>query len=1065
MLPLESHASLGNGSPLPDDGPERPRFVWGPLRVFEKIGEGGFGEVYRAFEPVLQRQVALKLSRADDRDSTASTGWPVAEARRLARVRHPNILTIHGIEEHDGRAGIWTEFIHGSTLERLLTDGGPLAEPELVRIGIAVCRALAAVHAADVVHGDVKSSNVMREVGGRIVLMDFGAGIDLGSLAEPRLHSTGSVTGTPLIMAPELLEGSAHSFSSDVYAVGVLLYRLASGRYPHPAANLPELIVRVRRGEHARLAELRRDLSPTLCDAIERAMAVDPAARFASAEAMRAALESCSIAAREPAPRDRPTGLPQEIGHFVGRESMLLEIRRQILARQLVTLTGAGGSGKTRTALHLAAGLHAGFERGAHWIDLVPAVADEALAPRVVRALAIPENPGEDAESLLVDFLRGKHMLLVLDNCEHVRGAAAGLLERLLPACPLLHVLATSREDLGIEQETTISIPPMELPDAVDPRSEADAPESGSSEAVRLFVDRARARRPDFALTTANASAVTRICRAVDGIPLAIELAAARVTALGSEQIAQRLGESLRLLSGGRSEGTPHHRTMEACIDWSFRLLSFEEQSLLERLSLFAGRWSQEAAESVCADSCDPATGVAVVGSREVSDLLSALVEKSLVQSEVGRDEERDPSRLSYRMLDMVRRFARARIAPMQEASLRGRMIDYYDALCERARPEMGTPREGPWIARFVEEHENLRIVLGACDDGRLDALDHGCDGAPDPEDARLDAATRILTVLRRYWLVRRHLREGVSWIERLLLPRARTARARADAHYMAASLTLPQSDYPRTRRLAEEALPLMRELGDRRGTAAVLAILGMAAIGQADNAAARGYLEESIAIDREIGNLGPIPNRLNSLGIVAGRQRDPEGADRYFSDALELFRQSDNKIGISTMLANLSVNARHLGQLERARDLALEAVEISRASGHEPTTWQAIRALAMARLHLRELEEARRLLRDSIRMQGDPEDSMHLIWGLEGFGQLEEAEGHATRAVRIIAAAGALRDRMGIPIPAVDAEDRTRRLDALKQHLGDAAFAIAWAEGGAMSMDEAVAFAVAPPR
>jgi predicted ATPase len=1048
MLPLESHEHHGNVHVLPQDGLKEPIFLWGPLRVLEKIGEGGFGEVYRAFEPILQREVAVKLSREDRASQPTTQGMPMAEARRLARVRHPNVLTIHGIEEHDGRAGIWTEYVRGATLETLLNENGPLVEAELLRIGTAICRALSAVHAVGVVHGDIKTSNVMREAGGRIVLMDFGAGVDLGPFVGHDMGPAGSVTGTPLIMAPELLEGRPLSFASDVYAVGVLLYRLASGRYPHVAANLDQLIARVLGGGHEALAELQHDLSRPLCEAIERAMSTDPSARFASAEAMRAALESCSDTPTEPAARNRPTGLPREIGHFVGRGPVLLDVRRQVLGRPLVTLTGVGGSGKTRIALRVAAELHDGFEGGAHWIDLIPAGADEVLTLRLVRALGIPEKAGADAETLLGDFLREKRTLLVLDNCEHVRIAVANMLERLLPSCPLLHVLATSREELGLEQETAFPIPPMTVPDAVGPRGGTEVLDSEPSESVQLFVDRARERRPDFVLTAANAPAIERICCGLDGIPLAVELAAARVTALGTDQIAQRLEQSLRLLSRGESDGTPHHRTMQACIDWSFRLLSAEEQTLLERLSIFAGSWSQEAAERVCADSFDPPTGLAIVGTREVGDLLSALVEKSLVQSETGRDEERDGSRVSYRMLEMVRRFARERIGAEEETATRGRMVAYYVALCDRAQPDMGSPREAAWITRFAAEHENLRIALDACD-GRSD---------------HLDPAMRMITVLRRYWLVRRQLREGVTWVERLLLPHVRTERARADACYIAASLTLPQSDTVSTRRFGEESLALMRKLGDRKGTAAVLSILGMAAIAQADNVTGRRYLEESIAIDREMGNLGPIPNRLNSLGIVAGRQRDHEGADRYFGDALELFRRADDKIGISTMLANLSTNARLLGQMERARDLAQEAVEVGRACGHGPSERQATRALAMARLHMADFDGARRLLRDAL-MQRDPEDAMQLIWGMEGLGQLEEAEGHAARAVRIIAAAAALRDRMGVPIPEIDGEDRARRLDALKRHLGEAAFATAWAEGNAMSVEVATAYALATPR
>ena len=480
----------------------------------------------------------------------------------------------------------------------------------------------------------------------------------------------------------------------------------------------------------------------------------------------------------------------------------------------------------------------------------------------------------------------------------------------------------------------------MHLPEPRGSADPSDAADPGASESVRLFVDRARASRPDFVLTRANAPAIARICHLVDGIPLAIELAAARVTALGTDQIAARLDESFRLLSGGREDGTLHHRTMRACIDWSFRLLSREEQALMGRLSLFAGRWSLEGAEHTCADSLDPASGRATLGAREVEDLLTALVEKSLVQSETRRDEERERTRVSYRMLEMIRQFARERLRPEDEAPMQARMLSYYGALAEQARPDMGTAREGTWIARFAEEHDNFRVVLDGCAGG----------------GAGLRPALHIATVLRRYWLVARRLREGLASVERLILPHVESERDKADAYYIAASLANPQSDYDATRRYAGEALPRMRALADRKGTAAVLSILGIMEVDQADYEMGRAHLEESIAIDRELGNLGPIPNRLNSLGIAASRQGDHAGAEAYFSQALELFRRTDNWIGISTMLSNLSTSARILEQPERARKLAEEAMEIARRTGHRPCETQAIRSLAIANIQLEEL-------------------------------------------------------------------------------------------------------------
>lgn len=1035
-------------SPVEGVGAE-PLFRWGPLMVLEKIGEGGFGEVYRAFEPILQREIALKLAWPElDGSAGAQIRAPMDEARRLARVRHPNVLIVHGIEEHAGRVGMWTEYIHGETLEQLLAAGGPLDSTELTRIAIALCRALAAVHSAGIVHGEVRTSNLMRETGGRIVLMDFGAGTGSKMAQTSGSGAAKGATESLAITAPELAQGGQASTSTDIFAAGATFYRLATGRSSIPATTAEETSDSPLSAVRRALAEARPDLPQAVCDAIVRALAPDPADRFDNMLEMRAVLESSIPAVGALAGGTHPAHLPEEVGRFIGREAALLEIRRLVLHHPVVTLVGVGGGGKTRLALRVAAQLHEVFEDGAHWIDLASAGEGEALAARVAHVLGIPESGNQRAETILIEHLRHRRILLVLDNCEHVRAATAELVDAIIQNCGRLHTLATSREDLGLASEVRFDVVPLALPEPDSPRDTTDGLHSGACESTRLFVDRAQISRPGFSLTPANSRAIARICRRVDGIPLAIELAAARVSALGTEQIASRLEESFRLLSGGRGSASPHHQTMQACIEWSFRLLSREEQILLCRLSVLAGRWSLEAAKGTCADSPEAEVGSASTGKGDVGDLLSALVEKSLVRFEAPGDEERDPARVSYRMLEVVRAFAKGLLEPEDEAATRQRMLSYYCGLAERARSDMSTPREGPWMGRFAAEHENFRIVLDGCAGG----------------GAALGPALRIIAVLRRYWLVRRHLREGLAWTQRLLLPHVENQQDRADAYYIAASLAAPQSEYGLARRYGEEALPLMRSLGDRKGTAAVLAVLGLAAVDQGDYGEGRSRLEEAIAIDRELGNLGPIPSRLNSLGIMASRQKDLARAETYFRQALEMFRESGNLIGLSTMLTNLSTNARVMGQIEQARSLAEEALPIARQTGHAPCEAQAIRALAIAYLQLRDFTTARRMFRDALRIEQESEDAVQIVWCLEGLGQLEEQTGNAGRAVLLMAAADAIRDAKGVPIPDLDRMDRSDRLESLRGLLGVAEFDAAWAAGRAMTVKEVVDFVLGFP-
>jgi non-specific serine/threonine protein kinase len=1040
-------------SGLPGDSPGRTPspsgpFPWGPLQVFEKIGEGSFGEVFRAFEPVLQREVALKLARETVSSSTLASAASMDEARRLARVRHSNVLIIHGIEAHDSRVGMWTEYIHGKTLEETLAADGVFDPDGLARIGIDLCRALAAVHAAGVVHGDVKTSNVMLEVGGRTVLMDFGAGADLRPGRTPDGLTSHSITGTPLVMAPELFDGEFPSIRSDLYALGVLLFRLATGSYPITAKTREELAVRVREVAPAGIREIRPEMPGVLAEAIERALCKDPSGRFSTAAEMRAAIETSIPAATATLEGGRPSHLPQEIGRFIGRERELAEVRRLVLAHPLVTLVGVGGSGKTRLALRATLHLHGALEHGAHWIDLAPLASPENLPLEIAHVIGVREQGRGEIEDQVVDHLRERNGLLALDNCEHLRSEVAALIERILRDCHGMRVLATSREEVGVSGEVAYPVGPMDVPGATHLEEAAPDREIAGCESVQLFVDRARGSRPGFALTPLNAPFIARICRRLEGIPLAIELAAARVTVLGTEQIASRLEESFRLLSGGREEAAPHHRTIQACIEWSYRLLSVEEQRLLHRLSLFAGRWSPEAAERVGADALGGEGGIARIGSREVGDVLRALAEKSLVQSETSPTDEPDPTRPTYRMLEMVRHFSLERLDPADERRTRTLLLGYYHDLTERAKPEMSTPRERTWIDRFAAEHENLRSIL----DWWI------------AEGGEADRVIRIVATLRRFWLLHGHLREGLGYVQGLLQRDSLSEDDRTQLLYLAASLTVAYSDYESTLRFGEEALSRMRAGGDRKGTAAVLAILGIVAVERAEWDLARDRIEESIAIDRELGNLAPIPNRLNSLGILASRRGDHSRSEAYFLDALAMFRETGDPVGIATMLGNLSTTARNLRQVDRALRLAEESLAITRETSNRTNEGKALRSVAMARIELGAFDAARRDLCEALSIEREFQNPMQLIWCLEAMAQLEQAAGKPSRALRIIAATETMRLRIQTPLPDPDREDRRAHLDRLRTDLGEDVFLSIRAQGRAMAAEDIVAFAQTPP-
>ena len=425
-----------------------------------------------------------------------------------------------------------------------------------------------------------------------------------------------------------------------------------------------------------------------------------------------------------------PNNLPRQLTSFIGREKEIAEVKRLFSTAYLVTLTGSGGAGKTRLALQVVADMVEGYPDGV-WLAALAPIADPALVPKTVAtAVGVPEQPGRDMTDTLLDALRPKALLLVLDNCEHLLAACRDLAAALLRTCPHLRILATSREGLGMPGETLWRVPSLSVPE--DIRHPLPPEELVLYDAVRLFVDRAVAITPSFAVTYETAPAVARVCQRLDGIPLAIELAAARVKVLAVEQIAARLDDRFRLLTGGSQLVLPRHQTLRGAIDWSYNLLLESERVLLRRLSVFAGGWTLEAAESVCAGGS--------VEAAAILDLLTSLVDKSLVLAETKRGEAR------YRLLETVRQYGNDRLQEAAELTdLQRWHFDWYLGLAERAEPELGGPHEDVWGERLEEEHANLRS-----------ALEWGM-----TQDVNGEPVLRLAGALGYFWNRRAHVSEG----------------------------------------------------------------------------------------------------------------------------------------------------------------------------------------------------------------------------------------------------------------------------------------------------------------
>jgi predicted ATPase len=673
----------------------------GRYRIEREIGRGGMATVWLAEDLRHHRPVALKVLAPHGTGAIGRKRF-AREIAIVARLVHPHIVPLFDSGESAGFLWFAMPHIAGESLRARLAREGRVPVAEAVRLLCEVASALGHAHRHGIVHRDLKPENVLLADGVALVA-DFGIAALSGDATRDEagaLTRPGAVPGTPRYASPEQILGGPLDARSDLYSLGCVAYELLAGRAPFDGPT-PEARARLRlTTDPPTLLELGQIVPPAVSAAIARALArsredrFETAARFAEALTVPAAsLVTPSAAAPTPAPHN----LPRERSRFVGREREREECARILAESRLLTLTGLGGGGKTRLALRVAADALASFPDGAWFVDLAPVADPSRVASTVAETLGVREEADLPATGALARHLSGRRLLLVLDNCEHVRPAAAELADSLLDAADAVRIVATSREALEVAGERRVSLGPLGLPAPGD----AGAERIGEAEAVRLFVDRARAADASFALDAESAPLVAEICRRLDGIPLALELAAARVRLLSPGQIRDRLDDRFRLLAGGR-DPKGRHATLEATLDWSWSQLEEDDARLLRALSVFAGGWTLEAAAAVAVPAVDgPPDEFAVM------DGLARLLDRSLV---TVRRERNEPPR--YRLLETVRQYARARLEAAGETAVaRARHAAWFAARAENAWRDR-IAREEAWSAWLEAEHDNLRAAL-----------------------------------------------------------------------------------------------------------------------------------------------------------------------------------------------------------------------------------------------------------------------------------------------------------------------------------------------------------------
>jgi predicted ATPase/class 3 adenylate cyclase len=697
--------------------------------------------------------------------------------------------------------------------------------------------------------------------------------------------------------------------------------------------------------------------------------------------------------------------LPAQLTSFIGREKEIAEIKEAIEKYRLVTLTGPGGTGKTRLSIQTAQEVLEEYPDGVWFVELAP-ILDPQLVPRITAiAIGLRDEPQRPVIDMLCDYLCEKQMLIILDNCEHLVDACAQMADRLLHAAPKLRMLATSREALGIAGEVTYQVPSLELPDlqhfsSIESLSQYDA--------VKLFIDRASASLSTFTVTNDNAPALTQICHRLDGIPLAIELAAAKIRVLSVEQIAERLDDRFRLLTGGSRTALERHQTLRAAIDWSYNLLSPGEQTLFQRLSIFNGGWTLEAAESVCADR----SAAGLVRSEEVLGLLGQLINKSLVI----RAEIRHVSR--YHMLETIRQYANEKLwTAGEEENLRQRYLAYFVDLAERAEPQLRGPEQVAWLDRLEAEHDNLRAAL------------EWSQGPAGQAAGGIKPGLRLAGALAWWWFIIGWLGEARTWVERVL----ESSTIVGNAQSLAAT----------------------------RGFAKSLLWAGYFAWDRGDYAAARSWRKAALAAWQELNDPWYMALTYAWLGLVALAQKDMHHQHVCFAKSRRLFEQLGDRWGVAIIEISEAEAARFQGDDEGAISRNAAADALFRAVGDEYLLGLTLHNLAHLVLHRGDVTRASALFVQALTLGRKFRSYFLITYCLAGLGGVAAVRGDSRRAARLFGAVDMLFKRMGTQLQSTDQQDFERNVATARAQLDEKTFAAAWEEGKKMTLNQAVEYAL----
>ena len=1047
----------------------------GNYRLTRLLGTGGMASVYLAEHVHLGTSAAIKILsprlQHDELDQF------LTEARIIARLEHPHIVRVLDFGVEEDLPFLVMSYAPGGSLRQLHPATTVVPLDTLVSYVRQVAEALQYAHDEQVIHRDVKPENMLLGRRNEIVLGDFGLATLSSNAEAQKVRQT---AGTLAYMAPEQIQGQPCP-ASNQYALGVVVYEWLCGKWPFrgslaeivsghlsfPPPSLGEQIPTIPSSvEGVVLQALSKDPGERFATVFAFALALEEAYRETSSGQTQRALSSAYVTAYRSSPLRM---LPAQLTPLIGREQEVAAgcalLRRPEV--RLVTLTGTGGIGKTRLALQLATELTSDFTDGASFVSLASVSDPDLVLPTIAQAFGLKETTGQSWLDLLQVFLRHKHCLLVLDNFEQVATAAPPLVT-LLQACPRLKVLVTSRTLLHISGQYNFPVAPLSVPDL---KHLPDHTSLAQYAAVALFAQRAQTLRPDFQLTATNARAVAELCVRLDGLPLAIELASARIPLLSPQALLSRLSQRFMVLTGGGQDAPPRQQTLRNTIAWSYDLLDAEEQQLLRRLSVFVDGCTLEGVEGLY-----QALGQQML---KVFDGLASLVDKNLV-----RQSEQEDGEPRFGMLETIREFAQDALTACGETeATRQAHALYYLRFAETAELALQGSQDALWFARCEQEYANLRTAMHWL-------LERGA----------IELALRLGAALWGFWWIQERLQEGWHLLEQALAQsEGVSVPVRAKAFATAGRLAGYQGNTERGERLCQEGLALARQDGDTRGIMQATFHLAEVLYMKGDLVLSRGLFEESLELAQKTGDQLFMAWAPHSLAHFPLRQGDYDRARQLAEESLRHFRKLGVKHGICHALFLVAGALVRQGNLASAQALVEEGLVLSRELGHDRMYMANIQGeinllqgdLSTARLLFEkslvyfqeranekqagwvlsclgkvsamqgDYQAAQAYYEASLLRNGEVERSLvplDIPPALEGLAAAVAAQGNAAWAARLWGTAEALREARKDSLAPVYRPDYERAVAAARIRLGEQRFAAAWAEGRTMTPDQVLA-------